>query len=296
MNSINTTKPKILIKYVPHGIDSTKYFPTEVPDEFRKHILGSKEYDFVLFWSNRNIKRKQPADVIYAYKLFCDEIGKEKADKTCLIMHTRPIDENGTDLYAVVDAVASECNVIFSEQNLDQTQLNYLYNIADATINIANNEGFGLTTAESVMAGTPIIVNVTGGLQDQCGFRIDGKLLTADDYIEIGSLHNRREWSDKVTWGEWVIPIWSAAQSLAGSVTTPYIFDDRVDLVDTKDAILQMYNIPTDQRQVSGRAGREVFITNMGLSSSNMCEQMISGIEETIQNWKPKNRYEIYKM
>ena len=54
-------------------------------------------------------------------------------------------------------------------------------------MNLASNEGFGLGTCESLMSGTPIIVNVTGGLQDQCGFRKDGKLLTAEDYVEIGS-------------------------------------------------------------------------------------------------------------
>ena len=41
--------------------------------------------------------------------------------------------------------------------------MNFLYNIADVTINIASNEGFGLATCESLMSGTPIIVNVTGG-------------------------------------------------------------------------------------------------------------------------------------
>ena len=58
-----------------------------------------------------------------------------------------------------------------------------LYNIADVTINIASNEGFGLGTCESLMCGTPIVVNVTGGLQDQCGFKKeDGSYLTVDDY------------------------------------------------------------------------------------------------------------------
>ena len=42
----------------------------------------------------------------------------------------------------------------------------FLYNIADVTINMASNEGFGLGTCESLMCGTPISVNVTGGLQD----------------------------------------------------------------------------------------------------------------------------------
>ena len=34
-------------------------------------------------------------------------------------------------------------------------------NINDVTINMGPNEGFGLGTCESLMNGTPIIVNVT---------------------------------------------------------------------------------------------------------------------------------------
>ena len=79
-------------------------------------------------------------------------------------------------------------------------------------------------------AGTPIIVNVTGGLQDQCGFRKDGKLLTAEDYVEIGSLHQWRKWKGKLEHGEWVKPVWPTNLSLQGSPVTPYIYDDRCDL------------------------------------------------------------------
>ncbi len=45
------------------------------------------------------------------------------------------------------------------------------------------------------MAGTPINVNVTGGLQDQCGFRYKetGELVTSEDYKELGSLHKWRD-------------------------------------------------------------------------------------------------------
>ena len=284
------------VDYVPHGINTDMYKPADVPIEFRKHILGDKQYDFVLYWSNRNIRRKQPADVIYAFKLFCDEIGKERADKVCLLMHTHPVDENGTDLPAVIRELAADCNIVFSDARRPQEELNLLYNIVDATINIANNEGFGLTTAESVMAGTPIIVNVTGGLQDQCGFRLDGKLLTADDYIKIGSLHDWRTWKDKVTYGQWVIPIWSRAQSLAGSVPTPYIWDDRVDVVEVSEAILQMYNKPAPERKASALKGREAFIGEIGLTSENMCKTMADGIDTAIANWVPRTRYELFKI
>ncbi len=293
-----TWKPKAdwQVSYVPHGINTDIYKPTDVPAEFRKEILGDKEYDFVLYWSNRNIRRKQPADVIVAFQKFCDKIGKEKADKCVLVMHTQPVDENGTDLPAVIQAVAPDCNIIFSEKRRQQQELNNLYNIADATINIANNEGFGLATAESVMAGTPIIVNVTGGLQDQCGFKVDGKLLTAEDYVKIGSLHEWRKWEGKAEPGPWAYPVWSRAQALAGSVPTPYIWDDRVDLEDVADAILKAYNTPKEERKSNALVGREHFINKAGLNHTNMCQTLIDGIESTFENWKPRQRFEVFKI
>jgi glycosyltransferase involved in cell wall biosynthesis len=293
-----TWKPKAdwQVDYVPHGIDFNLYKPTEVSAEFRKEILGDKEYDFVLYWSNRNIRRKQPADVIVAFQKFCDKIGKEKADKCVLVMHTQPVDENGTDLPAVIDAVAPNCNIIFSEKRRPQEELNLIYNIADVTINIANNEGFGLATAESVMAGTPIIVNVTGGLQDQCGFEVDGKLLTHEDYIKIGSLHEWRKWESKAKPGVWVRPVWSRALALAGSVPTPYIWDDRVDVEEVAEAIEEMYNTPKETRKANGLIGREAFMGDMGLTHKNMCQQLENGIESVFENWKPRERFEVFKI
>jgi glycosyltransferase involved in cell wall biosynthesis len=293
-----TWKPKAdwQVDYVPHGINTNIYKPEEVSAEFRKNILGGKEYDFVLYWSNRNIRRKQPADVIVAFKKFCDKIGKEKADKCVLLMHTQPVDENGTDLPAVIDAVAPDVNIIFSDVRRPVEELNLIYNIADVTINIANNEGFGLATAESVMAGTPIIVNVTGGLQDQCGFEVDGKLLTHDDYIKIGSLHEWRKWEEKAKPGPWVRPVWSRALALAGSVPTPYIWDDRVDVEEVAEAIEEMYNTPKEVRKANGLIGREAFIGEMGLTHTNMCQQLENGIESVFENWKPRERFEVFKI
>jgi glycosyltransferase involved in cell wall biosynthesis len=290
------TKADWQVDYVPHGINTDIYKPADVSSEFRKEILGDKEYDFVLYWSNRNIRRKQPADVIVAFKRFCDMIGKEKADKVCLLMHTQPVDENGTDLPAVIEAVAPDVNIKFSEARRPVDQLNLLYNIADVTINIANNEGFGLATAESVMAGTPIIVNVTGGLQDQCGFTVDGKELTAEDYVKIGSLHEWRKWEGKAISGDWATPVWSRAQALAGSVPTPYIWDDRVDVDEVAEKILEVYNTPKETRKTNGLKGREHFINKSGLTHTNMCQQLINGLESTFENWKPRERFEVFKI
>ena len=284
------------VSYVPHGINPDLYKPTDVPQDFRKQLLGDKDYKFVLFWMNRNIKRKQPSDVIWAFSKFVDGLPEEDRDKVCLIMHTAPVDQNGTDLIKVAETLAPKCDIKFSDSRVSQEQLNYLYNLSDCTINIAGNEGFGLVTAESVMAGTPSIVNVTGGLQDQCGFKVDGKYLTAEDYIEIGSLHNWRDWEDKVTHGEWVKPVWSRAQTMVGSVPTPYIIDDKVDVYEVADAIRYWYDKTPEERKQAGLKGREEFQGEMGLNRSNMCQQLVNGIETTFKNWKPKKKFNVYKL
>lgn len=278
------------ITYVPHGINPETFKPLDtISDDVKTHIYGDKEYDFILFYNNRNIRRKQPSDVIYSFKLFCDRLSKEDADKCLLLMHTSPVDENGTDLIAVKDALCPNYDVKFTNLKLEQDKLNEFYNVVDCTINIANNEGFGLTTAESLMAGTPIIVNVTGGLQDQCGFNF-----TEDDYISIGSLHHKGKSKHLVQEGEWVVPIWPSAINLNGSVPTPYIFDDRVNDDEVASAIETVYSWGREERKRRGLEGREFMLNN--LSNKIMCDKMIEGIEQTLENFKPREKFNLYKI
>ena len=286
------------VDYVPHGINSDTYKPTEGPKDFHDKVTTGKDYKFILFWMNRNIKRKQPSDVIWAFKKFVDGLPKEDKDKVCLIMHTAPKDPNGTDLFKVADRIAPECDIKFSTERISQKELNYIYNIADCTINIAGNEGFGLVTAESIMAGTPIILNVTGGMQDQCGFKKKStkKYFTAEDYKQIGSLHNYREWEDKVTHGEWVKPVWPRVQTMVGSIPTPYIIDDKVDVHEVADAIKYWYDKTPEQRKEAGLVGRKEFLGEMGLNHTNMCQTLVDGMETTFKNWKPKKKFNVYKL
>lgn len=277
------------ISYVPHGINPNVFKPLEtVNQEYVRYINGNKEYDFILFYNNRNIRRKQTSDVIYSYRLFCDMLPKEQSEKCLLLMHTSPVDQNGTDLYAVVDEVCPDYDVKFTDNKFEQSVLNEFYNIVDCTINIASNEGFGLTTAESLMAGTPIIVNVTGGLQDQCGFNY-----SEENYINFKTLHNKRVHGSTLH-GEWVVPVWPSASNLNGSPLTPYIFDDRVNDEEVSNAIMEVYNWTKEERKNRGLKGREFAIQN--LSSEVMCNKMIEGIDKTLENFQPRKRFDLYKI
>jgi len=278
------------ISYVPHGINPDTFKPLEDKEliDVKKGLFGDKEYDFVLFFNSRNIRRKQPSDVIESFKLFCDKLTKEQSDKCVLVMHTTPIDNNGTDLYAVRDKICPNYDVVFSTNKIESDVLNKLYNVADCTINIANNEGFGLGTAESIMAGTPIIVSVTGGLQDQCGFNY-----TADDYVNIKTLHNKQIHKD-TPHGVWVKPIWPSAININGSPLTPYIYDDRVNDEEVAEALNEMYLLGKEKRKENGQVGREWAINN--LSSKVMCDAMSEGIQKTIKNFTPRERFNLYKV
>ena len=293
--------------YIPHGIPEDKFHPITELDvdewkelqQFKKQMLHNKEYDFILFWNNRNIRRKLPSDVIMAYKTFADMLPKEKADKCVLVMHTAPIDSNGTNLPEVVKQVCPDHDVIFSTKKLEDKQLNFLYNVVDVQINMASNEGFGLGTAEAVMAGTPIIVNVTGGLQDQCGFKLNGKHITHKDYEEIMSLHDDRKWKNnsELTHGEWVKPVWPSNRSLQGSIPTPYIFDDRCRWDDVADRMMEWYEVPLEDRKEAGLKGREWMLKDeIGMSCKNMCERFVHDMEQAWEKWTPRKRYTLHKV
>ena len=67
-----------------------------------------------MFFNSRNIRRKCVSDLLAAHKLFLDGLPKDKADKIALVLHTQPVDDNGTDLYAVRELLfGKDSNVFF---------------------------------------------------------------------------------------------------------------------------------------------------------------------------------------
>lgn len=291
------------MKYVPHGV-SEKFKPIfntidgkEKIQRMRQKPMIPTYKDFILLWNNRNIRRKSPGDVILAYKTFCDTLTKEEAKNCLLLLHTQPVDDNGTNLVEVIENVCPDYDIQFTNQQFSTKELNTLYNLADVNLNIASNEGFGLASCESVNAGTPIIVNVTGGLQDQCNFTIDGKYITEEQYIELGSLHNKKDLPQNLSWGSWVNPVWPSNRSLQGSPPTPYIFDDRCSYEDVAKAIRQWYDTLPDRRIECGLEGSEWMKSKeAGMSAKNMGERYIDAIDGVFKNWKPKTELVLWKV
>jgi glycosyltransferase involved in cell wall biosynthesis len=284
-----------LFRYVPHGLNHNVYRPVEENDpelkKFKKEFFGNDNPDFVLFFNSRNIRRKQIPDAMLAFRAFLDSLPKEKADKCQMVLHTEIVSEHGTDLAKVKEYFFNESypNAIkFSTQKLSSIQLNYLYNIADAQILLTSNEGWGLTITEAILAGTPIIANVTGGMQDQMRFEDkDGKWFTPT--ADFPSNHN----GTLTKHGEWIFPVFPTSRSIQGSPQTPYIFDDRCKWEDATERIKEIYNMPRAERKAKGLKGREWAIGEAGFTSEKQAERVMEAFNELFSTWKPKEKYEI---
>ena len=290
-----------LIKYVPHGINEKQFYPLDKSSEdfkaFKSQVFSGMEFDFVTLYNARNLRRKSTSDLILAFKIFLDRLPKQQADKCALILHTEPVDDNGTDLPKVIELLMGDKqkNVFISSQKINTDQLNKYYNLADITALISSNEGWGLSLTESMMAGTPILANVTGGMQDQIRFEDeDGNWIKFTE--SFGSNHLGKYKKH----GKWAFPVFPSNISLIGSPPTPYIFDDRCDFRDVANQLASAYALKMeDSNEYSklGEAAREWVTSDEAMmTAANMCINVIDGINETFKTWTPRSVFDLIKI
>ena len=199
-----------IIEYVPHGINEDQFFPIDENHKSweqlqvaKKQLFGDKEYEHVFFFNSRNIRRKNVSNLIAAYSLFKENLPEDKKDKVALVLHTQPVDGNGTDLFAVRDLfLGNDDSVRFSQGKLSVEGMNFLYNLADITVLPSNAEGWGLALTESMMAGTMIMATVTGGMQDQ--MRFEDK--NGNWFIPTAEIPSNHRGTYKKH-GKWAIPV-----------------------------------------------------------------------------------------
>ncbi len=286
-----------IIKYLPHGLNHNIYRPLETTEEvnamekIKMEMFGKDEVDFILFFNSRNIRRKQIPDTMWAFKMFLDSLPKEKADRCRFLLHTEKSHEAGTNLEAVVELLFKDYPnaIIFSTSKIDTPRLNLLYNISDCQILLTSNEGWGLTLTEAMLAGNPIIANVTGGMQDQMRFEDeDGKWFIPSP--EIPSNNSGRYKKH----GEWAFPVYPTSRSIQGSPVTPYIWDDRCKAEDAADRIREVYDLGREKRKELGAKAREWCLSEeAGFTAEYQGKRFIETIDELFNTWEPREAFEV---
>ncbi len=258
---VKTVAPEIKSQYVPHAVNSDifkRVDDQETLEEFKKSVFGDF-YDpdkFVFFWNNRNARRKQSGSLIFWFKEFLDKVGHDKAS---LVMHTEVKDPNGQDLEAIINHLGlTNGEVLFSQQKVDLNRLSLMYNMSDCTINISDAEGFGLATLESLSCETPIIINMTGGLQEQI---TDGE-------------------------NEFGIPVYPSSKAIIGSQPIPWIYEDRVSGEDVINAMEKIFKMPKKQREKIGKLGRDHVMKNYNFENfNNSWVDLMLNIHEEEGSW-----------
>ena len=291
----NKAKEKI-IEYVPHGLNTDVFYPITNKDnnkeyqEFKRNIFKGKDYEFMVFFNSRNIRRKQIPDTILAYNQFVETLTKEQREKVVLVLHTEHVNEHGTDLDAIIETlIPQDRNIIFTPGKLDVKYMNYLYNIADVQILLTSNEGWGLSLTEALLTGTPIIANVTGGMQDQMRFEFeDGTWIDFD--ADFPSNHR----GTYKKHGKWAFPVYPSNISIVGSPPTPYIFDDRCRWEDAAERLIEVYNLSKEERQERGLEGYKWATSEeAGFTSQYQAQRFITYTDKLFSTWSPREKYEL---
>ena len=144
-----------------------------------------------------------------------------------------------------------------------------MYNISDLTICISDAEGFGLSTLESLSCGTPILVNMTGGLQDQV---TDG-----EKFFGIG--------------------LTPASKAIIGSQQVPYIYEDRLNKDDFINALVELYEMTPEARRELGMAGRAWSEDRFGFDKFvQTWDDLFTSIHEEKGSWEDRKGYNSYEV
>jgi len=263
---VKEVAPDVPLKYIPHAVREDVFFPTlsEDRDKLREELLKQDKDRFVAFWNNRNARRKQSGTLLWWWKEWLDK--RDLHQKAQLIMHTEPGDPHGQDLNQIVEqlGLVSNRQVLFSTQKVPLEQMGSFYTMADVTINISDAEGFGLATLESLSSGTPIIANMTGGLQEQV----------------IGPE------------GENGVAIFPSSKAVIGSQQVPYIYEDRISKESFHAALDKMYYLGEEGRQELGQQGHRHVRANY--SFENFCQQWADTmlqVHEEHGSWDTRKGY-----
>jgi len=226
---VQTVSPDVEEHYIPHAVNSKIFKKLDDPvslqhmAEMRKQI--GAEDKVIFYWNNRNARRKQSGSLIFWFKKFLDKVGHDKA---CLMMHTDINDPHGQPLHVVAEHLGlNKGQIVFSTQKVSPEHLSLMYNASDVTVNISDAEGFGLGTLESLSCQTPIVVTMTGGLQEQV---TDG-----ENYFGIG--------------------IEPSSKAVIGSLNVPWIYEDRINEDEFVAALEKMFYMSPKERAELGKQG-----------------------------------------
>jgi glycosyltransferase involved in cell wall biosynthesis len=134
------------------------------PSLLSRRELNLPEDKFVFLYAFDMLsipERKNPLAVVEAYRLAFEPYFKD----THLVLKANHLHRFPEWQARLRQAVASVQGALI-EQTLDREHLNALYQLTDVYVSLHRSEGFGLTVAETMRMGKPVIATDYGGTRD----------------------------------------------------------------------------------------------------------------------------------
>ena len=164
------------VKFLPLGVDLMEFRPISLDYRFKRIREG---YDFVILCAKSHERIYGINYLIRAFKLLKDE----ERDHKCLLVLVGGgrLIRNHMELVRRL-GIAKDVKILGS---VARRFMKFFYNLADVIVVPSLIEGFGLTVAEALACGRPVIGSAVGGILDQVVDGYNGFLVPPGDIQAI---------------------------------------------------------------------------------------------------------------
>lgn len=201
------------VVYIPHGVDLNVFKP--------ENKTKDERFLYLTVMRNKGYQKNFPA-LFEAYKTML-ETRPETKEKTTLLVVSDPIETEGVNLFHFRNFFKLENNVIFitwkptedlksieacfegegsylfANNNLNDVEMNKIYNLSNCLVSSSSGESFNLPVLECQACGIPVICanNTTSpelvgepksGIMADCKFSQRTPMLSSINHVDVDSL------------------------------------------------------------------------------------------------------------
>lgn len=167
------------IKVIPHPID---IYLKQTDDADALHFYSEEYFNFLfIFDYNSSIQRKNVLNLIKVFR----ETFDGKNNNAFLTIKTSKSDKFALEKQQIKEAIGDSVKIKIVEKIFDKNALNYVISNCDSYISLHRSEGFGLTMAEAMYFGKPVIATgYSGNLEFM---NDDNSFLVSAERVSYGS-------------------------------------------------------------------------------------------------------------
>jgi glycosyltransferase involved in cell wall biosynthesis len=171
----------------PHTKKPVYVFPTpinppEITEKLDRKTIGIPEndnYNLFIFDYMSVFNRKNPLDLVAAHKM-----AFPNSDGPTLVIKSANGEKDAENREALRYAVMARSDIVLVEEYLSRGQLNALLAECETYISLHRSEGYGLTMAEAMALGKPVIATAYSGNLDF--MNEENSFLVSFELVQVG--------------------------------------------------------------------------------------------------------------